>query len=96
MTTAAIAKASSSEPVIVGKPSPAALETITDRLGVPSNELAVIGDDLGMDVALGRLGGARTILVRSGISGLIDLEQVPEGQRPDAIADGVAELLDWL
>ncbi len=70
MTAAAIAKASSTEPVIVGKPSHAALEAISEQLGAPpASALAVIGDDLGMDVALGRLGGARTVLVRSGISG---------------------------
>ena len=45
---------------------------------MPTEELAVIGDDLGMDIALGRLGGARTILVRSGISGAVDLDRVPE------------------
>ena len=49
-----------------------------------------------MDVALGRLGGARTVLVRSGISGRIELERSPQRQRPDAVVDGIAELLDWL
>ena len=49
-----------------------------------------------MDVALGKLGGSRTVLVRSGISGQIDLQGVPERRRPDAAIDGVAELLDWL
>ena len=96
MTAAAIAKASSTEPTIVGKPSYAALEVISDRLGAPTEELAVIGDDLGMDVALGKLGGARTVLVRSGISGEIDLDGVPESSRPDAVVDGVAGVLDWL
>jgi len=96
MLAAAIAKAASVTPVIVGKPSEAALRTIGDQLGVPSTEVAVIGDDLGMDVALGRLGGARTILVRSGISSAVELDAVPEAQRPDAVVDGVAELLDWL
>jgi ribonucleotide monophosphatase NagD (HAD superfamily) len=46
-----------------------------------------------MDVALGRLGGARTILVRSGISGQIDLDRVPARRRPDAVIEGVADLL---
>ena len=96
MLTAAIAKASGARPVIVGKPSRAAVRTISDRLGVPSGELAVIGDDLGMDIALGRLGGSRTILVRSGISGFVELDQIAESHRPDAVVDGVAELLDWL
>lgn len=96
MTAAAIAKASSTEPTIVGKPSRAALEAISDRLGAPADQLAVIGDDLGMDVALGRLGGARTVLVRSGISSEIDLDRVPESSRPDAVVESVADVLDWL
>jgi HAD superfamily hydrolase (TIGR01450 family) len=96
MLTAAIAKATGARPVIVGKPSRAALQAITDQLGAPSEELAVIGDDLGMDIALGHLGGSRTILVRSGISSLVELDHVAEGKRPDAVVDGVAELLDWL
>jgi HAD superfamily hydrolase (TIGR01450 family) len=96
MTAAALAKASGTEPVIVGKPSRTALATISKQLGAPAQELAVIGDDLGMDIALGRLAGARTILVRSGISGEIDLDQVPEEGRPDAVVESVAEVLDWL
>lgn len=96
MLTAALAKATGARPVIVGKPSRAVLQTIGDRLGVPSAELAVIGDDLSMDIALGRLGGSRTILVRSGISGLVKLDDVPERHRPDAVVDEVAELLGWL
>ena len=96
MTTAAIAKASGAQPIVVGKPSPAALESIRDRLAVPPEQLAVIGDDLTMDIALGRLGGARTVLVSSGISGGVRLEDVDEAARPDAVVEGVADLLDWL
>jgi NagD protein len=96
MTAAAIAKATGVRPVVVGKPSRAAVRTITDRLGVPPEELAVIGDDVTMDVALGRLGGSRTILVASGISGRVELGDIAERQRPDAIVEGVAELLDRL
>src|SRR6202035_3118108 len=82
MVTAAIAKASSTRPTIVGKPSREAV--------------AVIGDDLGMDIGLGHLGGSRTVLVRSGISGSIDLDRVPERRRPHAVISAVAELLDLL
>lgn len=96
MMTAALAKATGAQPVVVGKPSEAALQTISDRLGSPADELVVIGDDLGMDIALGKLGGARTILVRSGISGTIELERLPDAERPDEVVDGVAELLDRL
>ncbi len=93
MVTAGIAKVTGARPRIVGKPSRAAVEEVSSRLGLPTNEIAVIGDDAGMDIALGRMGGSRTVLVRSGISGTIDLRKLPERQRPDAVIDGVAELL---
>lgn len=96
MVAAALAKATGAQPVVVGKPSLAALQTISERLGVAPDELVVIGDDLTMDVALGHLGGARTILVRSGISGRVELDRVPEDRRPDAVLERVQDLLDWL
>ena len=36
------------------------------------------------------------MLVRSGISGAIDLDRVPSRRRPDAVVDGIADLLDRL
>jgi NagD protein len=96
MTAAALAKATRKRPVIVGKPSRAALQVIAQQTGARTEDLVVVGDDLGMDIALGRMGGARTILVASGISGRIDLSRVPAGRRPDAVVGGVGELLDRL
>ena len=97
MTAAALAKAGEiKRPVIVGKPSRWALRAISDRLGLPTRELAVIGDDITMDVAIGRMGGARTVLVRSGMSGGLDLDDVAQRHRPDAVVAGVADLLEWL
>jgi HAD superfamily hydrolase (TIGR01450 family) len=96
MTTAALAKASSTRPVIVGKPSRTAMRTIEEQVGAHGDRIAVIGDDLTMDVALGRLGGARTILVASGISGRLVLDDIPAKRRPDAVIGGVAELLELL
>lgn len=96
MTAAAIAKVTEVEPIVVGKPSKVAVEATTERLGVPPEEHAVIGDDLDMDIALGHLGGSRTILVRSGMSGKLDLNGLPEERRPDAVIDSVEEMLPWL
>jgi ribonucleotide monophosphatase NagD (HAD superfamily) len=56
----------------------------------------VIVDDIGMDIALGHLGGSKTILVRSGMSGSVNLNGIPKKQRPHAVVDGVEEILDWL
>ena len=96
MVTAAIAKAASARPTVVGKPSRAAVQELRDRLGVPSEALLVTGDDVRMDVGLGHIGGSRTVLVRSGITGSMDLSRLPEDRRPHAVIDGVEELLEWL
>jgi len=96
MITAAIAKASSARPTVVGKPSKAAVQELRDRLGVPSEELLVTGDDVRMDIGLGLLGGSKTVLVRSGITGDMDVSRLPERQRPHVVIDGVEELLQWL
>jgi len=96
MVTAAIAKVTGARPKVLGKPSRPAVAEVGARLGLPTQELAVIGDDLGMDVALGRMAGARTVLVRSGISGMIALERLPPRQRPDDVIDSVADLFERL
>jgi len=96
MVTAGIARVTGARPIVVGKPSRAAVDEISQRLGVPSEQTAVIGDDIGMDIALGHLGGSRTVLVRSGMSGKVDLDGIPERRRPHAVADGVEEILGWL
>src|SRR5262249_52330962 len=96
MVAAALAKVSGTRPTIVGKPSRAAVGVVRDSLGVASEDTVVVGDDLGMDIALGHLGRSRTVLVRSGISGGPDLERVPERRRPHAVVESVGELLDWL
>jgi ribonucleotide monophosphatase NagD (HAD superfamily) len=67
MLTAALAKATGARPVVVGKPSRAAVRELETRLGVPADAVAVVGDDVSLDVPLGHLGGSLTVLVRSGI-----------------------------
>ena len=96
MITAAIAKVSGARPRVVGKPSRAAVGELRTHFKLPTQKLAVIGDDLGLDIRLGRMGDSHTILVRSGTSGEIDLARVPARLRPDAVIDSVADLLDSL
>jgi len=96
MVAAAISKASGTRPTIVGKPSRAAVAVIGERLGMPTEDVLFVGDDLAMDVGTGHLGGCTTILVRSGISGTIDLNKVPPRQRPDVTIQTIADLLPLL
>ncbi len=96
MVTAAIAKAADVRPTVVGKPSRAAVQELRERIGVPTEDLLVTGDDVRMDVGLGLLGGSRTVLVRTGITGDMDVSRLPEKRQPHAVIDGVEELLAWL
>jgi ribonucleotide monophosphatase NagD (HAD superfamily) len=96
MVAAAISKVTEVEPITVGKPSEVAVEVLSERLGAPSEEVAVIGDDIDMDIGLGHIGGSKTILVRSGLSGGVDMETIPEAKRPHEVVDGVEEILGWL
>jgi HAD superfamily hydrolase (TIGR01450 family) len=90
MVTAAIAKATGARPTVVGKPSRAAVQELEARLGIPASELLVTGDDVRMDIGLGRLGGSTTVLVRTGITG----DAAVAG--PDHVIDSVAELLPYI
>jgi len=96
MITAAIAKVSGARPRVVGKPSRAAVGELRTHFGLPTEQLAVIGDDVKLDVPLGRMARAHTVLVRSGTSGRIDRRSLPERRRPDACIDSVADLLERL
>jgi 5'-nucleotidase len=92
MVAAAVARASGRRPTIVGKPSRAAVREVGERLGVAPRDVAFIGDDLTMDIALGRLAGARTVLVATGITG----RTLNGRHRPDLVLDHVGELLPLL
>jgi HAD superfamily hydrolase (TIGR01450 family) len=94
MVTAALAKVTGARPTIVGKPSRAAVREIVDRVGLPARELAVIGDDVALDIALGNLGGAHTVLVRTGITGSKPLGRLPALQRPDETVASIRDLLE--
>lgn len=91
MLTAAVAKAAAAEPQIVGKPSRAAVELLGERLGTPTERAVVVGDDLTMDIPLGKMGGSLTVFVSAtGMGG------DPSAAAPDLVLAEVAELLPLL
>ena len=95
MAAAAIAKASSARPVVVGKPSRAALREYGRRLACPPAEVAVIGDDLRHGHRARPARRLPTVLVRTGISSDLDLAPARKRTARPAVSN-VAELLQWL
>lgn len=91
--TIAYVKASAGrEPdVVIGKPNGAIAEAAAQRFGVPLESIAMVGDRLYTDIALGACGVA-TVLVLSGETALADLAH--STVQPDFIFDDLAHLED--
>lgn len=80
--------------LVVGKPNRLIVEAAAAKLGLPIETLAMIGDRLYTDIALGRTAGIATVLVLSGETGAADLAASDE--RPDAVFDDLGAVADWL
>lgn len=76
--------------LVVGKPNPTIVEMVVQRTGVPTDQLAMVGDRLYTDIAMGRA-GLKTILVLSGETRLDEVAASPF--QPDFIVEDLAELL---
>jgi len=75
--------------VIIGKPHPPIVAALAQKLGLPVEELCMVGDRLYTDIALGKTGCA-TVLVLSGETKREDLEGSPF--QPDYVMADLSEL----
>jgi NagD protein len=76
---------------VVGKPSRYMAETFLERLGLAPEEVAVVGDRLATDVAMGRTLGAAGVLVLTGATSAA--EAAVAAVKPDFVLDGIRQLL---
>jgi 4-nitrophenyl phosphatase len=94
--TIAFVKASTGrEPdLVVGKPSRLMAEAAAQKLGLPLEALAMIGDRLYTDIALGQAAGIPSVLVLSGETRLEDVSRSPF--QPDDTFENLGALAAWL
>jgi NagD protein len=76
---------------IVGKPSPHMARAFLDRLGVPAEDAAFVGDRLTTDVAMAQSVGAAGILTMSGATTAADV--AASAVTPDLIVTSLKDLL---
>jgi len=62
-------------PLIIGKPEPTMYQLAMQRLGLPAEQVAAIGDRLDTDILGAVRAGCQSILVLSGVSTLADVER---------------------
>jgi HAD superfamily hydrolase (TIGR01450 family) len=77
--------------VVAGKPSRWMGEALLERLGVPPERAAMIGDRVATDIAMGQELGMSGVLVLSGATTAADLAVVQI--RPDYVIQSLADLL---
>jgi phospholysine phosphohistidine inorganic pyrophosphate phosphatase len=87
----ALEYASEMNAVVVGKPSPDYFRLVLDNLGLPPARVAMIGDDIEIDVRGAQVMGMRGWLVKSGRFRKGDLGR---GIWPDRLLDSIADLLE--
>lgn len=80
--------------LVVGKPNRMIVDAAAVKMSIPIQSLAMIGDRLYTDIALGLTSGITTILVLSGETNRDDL--VNSQFQPDYIFNDVGEVADWL
>jgi 4-nitrophenyl phosphatase len=80
--------------VVIGKPNHPIIDALADKLHLTHNDLAMVGDRLYTDIALGNTSGITTVLVLSGETQLEDLEDSP--YQPDFIFPNIGALADYL
>jgi 4-nitrophenyl phosphatase len=87
---AALATASETKPVAVGKPEPTMFELALEAMGARAETTAMLGDRMDSDLVGGRRAGCKTIGVLSGSSGRVEMEAFG----PDFLFESIAGLLD--
>jgi HAD superfamily hydrolase (TIGR01458 family) len=81
--------------LVVGKPAPEFFAAALDRLGVPAEDVVMVGDDVESDVLGGQACGMTGILVRTG-KFQPEAEDGVGGERPQHVIDSIADLPELL
>ncbi len=86
----ALEYATEASAVVIGKPSQTYFQLVLDDLGLPASRVAVIGDDIEIDVRGAQLMGMKGWLVKSG---RFRKEDLGRGIWPDRLLDNIAEIV---
>jgi phospholysine phosphohistidine inorganic pyrophosphate phosphatase len=90
---AALEFASGKRATVIGKPAPYGYQTALRHLSLPAHQVAMVADDLAVDLAGARAVGMRTVLVENDIFGPASAQR---GEPPDLSLPSIAALPAWL
>jgi len=82
------------KPKIIGKPYPEMIEALRAKYGLDDpSTVAMVGDRLYTDIAMGNAAGITSILVLSGESKLEDVDKADGSSKPDIILESLGEIV---
>jgi HAD superfamily hydrolase (TIGR01458 family) len=82
------------EATVVGKPSPEFFASAVQELGLPADQVAMVGDDVVSDVLAAQAAGMTGILVRTGKSRPESVNDLSD--QPDVVLESFREVPEWL
>ena len=85
-----IEAATGKKPKVIGKPNREIVEAVLARTGCRVDEVAIVGDRLYTDIAMGQDAGIASVLVLSGETKEGDLKTTTF--QPDYVFDSIAQL----
>ncbi|MTI94310.1 MAG: HAD-IIA family hydrolase [Firmicutes bacterium] len=85
-----IEAATGKKPKVIGKPNREIVDIVLTRVTCPREQVAVVGDRLYTDIAMGQAAEITSILVLSGEATATDLSRSPH--QPDFVFPSIAEL----
>ena len=80
--------------IIIGKPYQYIVDAVMEKLGVEKDQVAMVGDRLYTDIAMGKNSGITSILVLSGETSLADLEH--SEIQPDYVFENLGKIAQQL
>lgn len=89
---AAVAAASGVEPEVIGKPGSYMFEVALEQLGLPAEQVLMVGDNLETDILGGLEAGLRTALMLTGLARREDVERL--GIEPHHVCADFEELAE--
>jgi 4-nitrophenyl phosphatase len=91
---AAISASTDRQPLIIGKPESALFDMSIQRMGLPVEQVASLGDRLDTDIEGGKRCGLKTILVLTGVTSREEAES--SSIKADWVVDGIENLIQLL
>ena len=90
---AMVALSTGKQPRYFGKPYAETIEMVEEMTGLKRDSIAMVGDRLYTDIALGKKNGFTAVMVLSGEGTMEDIKALPDELKPDYIFDSVDEIL---